>query len=80
MFFTRVRPFEIDLQFLVEILTPRTSERVAMYDVITGIPTSKILTEKNLQIDSKWSETRKKHETTDKSPVAVSTDFTSRKC
>ena len=39
-----------------------------MYDVITEVPVGKIFTEKKiLQIDSKWSETRKKHETADPS-------------
>ena len=40
-----------------------------MYDVITIV---KIFSEKKiLQIDSKWSETRKKHETADPSAAAV---------
>ena len=48
-----------------------------MYDVITEVPVVKIFSEKKfLQIDSKWSETRKKHETVD----AVPTDFLSRVC
>ena len=39
-----------------------------MYDVITEVPVVKIFSEKKiLQIDSKWSETRKKHETADPS-------------
>ena len=37
-----------------------------MYDVITEVPVVKIFSEKKiLQIDSKWSETHKKHETAD---------------
>ena len=43
-----------------------------MYDVITEVPVVKIFSEKKfLQIDSKWSETRKKHETADPSAAAV---------
>ena len=43
-----------------------------MYDVITEVPVVKIFCEKkNLQIDSKWSETRKKHKTADPSAAAV---------
>ena len=39
-----------------------------MYDVITEVPEVKIFSEKkNLQIDSKWSETCKKHEPTNSS-------------
>ena len=42
-----------------------------MYDVITEVPVVKIFSEKKfLQIDSKWSETRKKHETADSSAAA----------
>ena len=42
-----------------------------MYDVITEVPVVKIFSEKKiLQIDSKWSETRKKHETADPSAAA----------
>ena len=43
-----------------------------MCDVITEVPVVKIFSEKkNLQIDSKWSETRKKHETADPSAAAT---------
>ena len=42
-----------------------------MYDIITENLTDKNFTEKKLQIDSKWSETRKKHKTADASPVAI---------
>ena len=43
-----------------------------MYDVITEVPVVKIFSEKKiLQIDSKWSETRKKHETADPSAAAA---------
>ena len=43
-----------------------------MYDVITEVPVVKIFSEKKiLQIDSKWSETRKKHETADPSAAAT---------
>ena len=40
---------------------------------------SKLL-KKKLQIDSKRSEMRKKHETANTLPAAVSTNFISRKC
>ena len=44
----------------------------AMYDVITEVQVVKIFCEKKkLQIDSKWSETRKKHETADPSAAAT---------
>ena len=43
-----------------------------MYDAITEVPVVNIFSEKiSLQIDSKWSETRKKHETADPSAVAA---------
>ena len=46
-----------------------------MYDVITEVPVVKIFSEKKiLQIDSKWSETRKKHETADPSAAAAVDD------
>ena len=42
-----------------------------MYDVITVVPVVKIFNEIFfLPIDSKWSETRKKHETADPSAAA----------
>ena len=43
-----------------------------MYDVITEVPVVKIFSEKKfLPIDSKWSETRKKHETADPSAAGA---------
>ena len=43
-----------------------------MYDVITEVPVGNIFSEKKiLQIDSKWSETRKKHETADPSAAGA---------
>ena len=42
-----------------------------MYDVITEVPVVKFFSENFfLPIDSKWSETRKKHETADPSAAA----------
>ena len=44
-----------------------TSKNFAMYDIITEVPVVKIFSKFFLQIDSKWSETRKKHKTADPS-------------
>ena len=46
-----------------------------MYDVITEVPVVKIFSEFFLQIDSKWSETRKKHETANLSTAAAADLF-----
>ena len=68
VFFTRFRPFGVDLQknFSLKILT------TMMTSYIAKVPEVKIFSEKKfLQIDSKWSETRKKHESADPSAADV---------
>ena len=58
--------------FFTENFDFRNLKNFAMYDVITEVPVGKIFSEKKiLQIDSKWSETRKKHKTADPSAAAV---------
>ena len=60
VFFTRFRPFGVDLQnfFFIENLDFR-NKNFAMYDIITEVPVVKISEIFFLQIDSKWSKMRK---------------------
>ena len=71
MFFTRFRPFGVDWQkkFFTENFAYRNFRDDVIHSKISGV---KIFSEKkNLQIDSKWFETRKKEKTADPSAAAA---------
>ena len=71
VFFMHFRPFEINLQFFFcEIFISQIFCDNIIHFEITSSGSQKLHCKK-LQIDSKWSETSKKHKTADTSPTAA---------